>query len=292
MAISSEGFVHPEFLIETDWLARHLDDPGLRVLDCTVHIAFEPALAINSGKRDFLRAHIPGAQFVDVLTELSDPNQQVPLVAPGGEQFVSVMSALGVGPGTRVVLYSGGNFYWATRVWWLLRLFGFDAAAILNGGWQKWLRETRPTETGPARSRPQGNFVVRERRPLMAGKQEVLAAISDAGVCTVNALPARQHYGRSGVSNYPRPGHIKGSVNLPSDDLLDPATNELLPAPELRRRFERAGAFKGRVITYCGGGIAASADAMVSACRWKRDEPVWQPKARPNQRPMAMEEPQ
>ena len=135
-------------------------------------------------------------------------------------------------------------------------------AAILNGGWQKWQREARPTETGPARSRPLGNFVVRERRPLMAGRQKVLDAIGDAGVCTVNALPARQHDGRSGVSNYARPGHIAGSVNLPSDDLLDPATNELLPAPELRRRFEQAGAFKGRVITYCGGGIAASADAM------------------------------
>jgi thiosulfate/3-mercaptopyruvate sulfurtransferase len=262
MATSSEEFAHPEFLIETDWLARHLDDPRLRVLDCTVHIVFEPALGINSGQPDFLRAHIPGAQFVDVLTERSDPNQQVPLMAPSAEQFSSVMSGLGIEQGTRVVLYSAGNFYWATRVWWLLRMFGFDDAAILNGGWQKWRREGRPTEAGPARPRPPGNFVVREQRPLMASKQEVLDAIGDRSVCTVNALPAQQHEGTSSVSNYARPGHIKGSVNIPSDDLLDPETNELLSANEVRGRFERVGAFKGRVIAYCGGGIAASADAL------------------------------
>jgi thiosulfate/3-mercaptopyruvate sulfurtransferase len=87
-------------------------------------------------------------------------------------------------------------------------------------------------------------------------------AIGDAAVCALNALPRQQHHGASHISNYARPGHIKGSVNVPSDDLLNPETNELLPAQELRRRFEHAGAFKGRVITYCGGGIAASADAL------------------------------
>jgi thiosulfate/3-mercaptopyruvate sulfurtransferase len=262
MATSTEGFVHPEFIVETDWLANHLDDPGLRVLDCTVHIEFDPEIKITSGKPDFLSAHIPGAQFVDVLTELSDPHQPVPLMGPDAKQFSSVMSTLGIEPGTRVVLYSAGIFYWATRVWWLLRTFGFDNAGILNGGWQKWHREGRPTETGTARPRPPGNFVVQEQRSLMASKQEVLDAIGNVGICTLNALPARQHEGTSGVSNYARRGHIKGSVNMPSDDLLDPATNEFLPAPELRRRFDSIGAFRGSVITYCGGGIAASADAM------------------------------
>jgi thiosulfate/3-mercaptopyruvate sulfurtransferase len=262
MATSPEGFVHPEFIVETDWLANHLNDPELRVLDCTVHIVFDPEIKITSGRPDFLHAHIPGAQFVDVLTQLSDAHQHTPLMAPDTQQFSSEMSTLSVEPGTRVVLYSAGNFYWATRVWWLLRMFGFDNAAILNGGWQKWRHEGRPTETGPARARPPGNFVVREQRSLMASKQEVLDAIGDTGICTLNALPAQQHQGTSGVSNYARQGHIKGSVNIPSDDLLDPATNEFLPPPELRRRFETVGAFKGPVITYCGGGIAASADAM------------------------------
>jgi thiosulfate/3-mercaptopyruvate sulfurtransferase len=95
----------------------------------------------------------------------------------------------------------------------------------------------------------------------MAGKDEVLAAIGDGAVCMINALPEDQHRFTSGI-HYGRPGHIKGSVNLPSGDLFDPETNEFLPASELRRRFERVGAFSKRVITYCGGGAAASADAM------------------------------
>lgn len=132
---------------------------------------------------------------------------------------------------------------------------------MLDGGWQKWAREGRAVETGPARPRPPGNIVVREQRPLMVGKEAVLAAIGDGAVCTVNALAPEQHSGAGGNS-YGRPGRIRGSVNLPAAHLIDPATNEFLPAGELRRRFEAVGAFDKEVITYCGGGIAASADAL------------------------------
>jgi thiosulfate/3-mercaptopyruvate sulfurtransferase len=171
------------------------------------------------------------------------------------------MNRFGVGDGMRVVLYSTANPWWATRVWWLLRVFGFDNTAVLNGGWQKWAREGRPVETGPAKLRPPGHFVVHEQRPLMVGKDEVLRAIGDGGVCTLNALAPEQHAG-SGGNSYGRPGRIKGSVNLPAAHLLDPATNVFLPPDELRRRFEAVGAFDKQVITYCGGGIAASADAL------------------------------
>jgi thiosulfate/3-mercaptopyruvate sulfurtransferase len=140
-------------------------------------------------------------------------------------------------------------------------VFGFDAAAVLNGGWQKWRREGRPVETGPGKSRPPGNFIVRERRPLMVGKEEVLRAIGNDAVCTINALSPEQHAGTGG-NTYGRSGHIKGSVNLPAAHLLDPGTNEFLAADELRKRFESVGASGRRVITYCGGGIAASADAF------------------------------
>jgi len=263
MAATSEDFVHPEFLVGTEWLAEHLGQSDLRILDCTVHLAFNPVtmFEISSGGADFERGHIPGAQFVDVLTELSDTSHPVPLMAPGAAQFASVMSAHGITDDTRVVLYSGQNVYWATRVWWLFRVFGFAGAAVLNGGLQKWRREARPIETGPARPQPPADFIVREQTPLIATKAEVLAAIGDGAVCTINALPEDQHWFTSGV-HYGRPGHITGSINLPSEDLLDPETNEFLPARELRRRFDRVGAFTERVITYCGGGIAASADAM------------------------------
>jgi thiosulfate/3-mercaptopyruvate sulfurtransferase len=171
------------------------------------------------------------------------------------------MGRFGVGEGTRVVLYSTTTPQWATRVWWLLRVFGFDAAAVLDGGWQKWSREGRPVETGPARVRPPGRFVIREQRPLMVGKDAVLQATGDGAVCTLNALSPEQHAGTGG-NTYGRPGRIKGSVNLPAAHLIDLATYAFLPATELRRRFDGVGAFGKEVITYCGGGIAASADAF------------------------------
>ncbi len=261
--MADPGFIHPEFLIDTETLGRQLSDPNLRVFDCTTNLIPDPKTTYQAvpARADFEKGHIPGAQFIDLQADLSDSSQRLRFMLPSAEVFAAAMSRFGVSDGTRVVLYSTANPWWATRVWWLLRVFGFDNAALLNGGWQKWVREGRAVETGPAKPRPPGHFVVRELRPLMVGKDEVLRAIGDSSVCTLNALAPEQHAG-SGGNSYGRPGRIKGSVNLPASHLLDPATNEFLPADELRRRFESVGAFDSQVITYCGGGIAASADAL------------------------------
>jgi thiosulfate/3-mercaptopyruvate sulfurtransferase len=260
---TAQGFAHPEFLVGTDALERQLGDPDLRVLDCTTHLIPDPKITyqVVPGRTDFEKGHIPGAQFVDLQDDLSDKSHRLRFMLPPAEAFAAAMSRFGVGAGRRVVLYSTANPWWATRVWWMLRVFGFDDAAVLNGGWQKWSREGRPIETGPAKPRPAGHFIVREQRPLMVGKEEVLQAIGDDAACTINALSPEQHAGAGGNS-YGRPGHIKDSVNLPAAHLLDPATNEFLPPAELRKRFAAIGAFDKRVITYCGGGIAASADAL------------------------------
>ena len=261
--MADPGFIHPEFLIDTETLAYELNNPTLRVFDCTTNLIPDPKTTYQAvpARADFEKGHIPGAQFIDLQADLSDSSQRLRFMLPSAEAFATAMSRFGVSDGTRVVLYSTANPWWATRVWWLLRVFSFDNAAVLNGGWQKWVREGRPVETGPAKPRPPRHFVVRELRPLMVGKDEVLRAIGDGGVCTLNALAPEQHAG-SGGNSYGRPGRIKGSVNLPAAHLLDPTTNEFLPADELRRRFEGVGAFDKRVITYCGGGIAASADAL------------------------------
>ena len=258
-----QGFAHPEFLIATEELARQLDDPDLRVFDCTTHLIPDPKITyqVVPGRADFEKGHIPGAQFIDLQGDLSEKNHRLRFMLPSGDAFAEAMRRFGVGEGTRVMLYSTANPWWATRVWWMLRIFGFDAAAVLDGGWQKWSREGRPVETGPGKSRPPGNFVVRAQRPLMVGKEEVLRSIGDNAVCTINALSFEQHAGTGG-STYGRPGHIKGSVNLPAAHLLDPKTNEFRSADELRERFATVGASAKGVITYCGGGIAASADAF------------------------------
>jgi len=260
------GFVHPEFLVETDWLAAHLGDPNLVVLDGTVHLIPDPKITytVKSGREDFEKGHIPGAQFVDLQADLSDNTGKTKLrfMRPSAAEFAASMGRFGVGENSKVVLYSTANPQWASRVWWLLRTFGFDNAAVLNGGFQKWAREGRAVEAGPGRTRPAAKFVVREDRGgLMVGKEDVLAAIGDAGACTINALQAAQHAG-SGGNTYGRPGRIAGSVNVPTVGLIDPASGTFLPAAALRAKFDTVGAFDKRVITYCGGGIAASATAL------------------------------
>jgi len=259
----AEGFTHPEFLIDTDALERQLGDPNLRVFDCTTILIPDPKTTYQAvpARADFEKGHIPGAQFIDLQADLSDKNHRLRFMLPSAEDFAAAMSRFGVGEGTRVVLYSTTTPQWATRVWWLLRVFGFDEAAVLDGCWQKWSREDRPVETGAARPRPSGHFIVKEQRRLMVGKAEVQQAIGDGAVCTLNALAPEQHAGTGG-NTYGRPGRIKGSVNLPAAHLIDLATSAFLPAAELRRRFEGVGAFGREVITYCGGGIAASADAF------------------------------
>ena len=258
------GFVHPEYLVETEWLAQHLHDPGVVVLDCTTHLIPDPKITyqVKPGREDFERGHIPSAQFVDMLRDVSDTSQKLRFMRQSPEEFAAAMRRFGVNRDTRVIAYSSANVWWATRLWWLLHEFGHDNAAVLNGGWQKWQGEARPVETGAARARPAGDFTVREVRNLMVGKDEVLRAIGDGAVCTINALAPQQHAGAGGNA-YGRPGRIAGSVNLPAAHLLDPATNAFLPADELRKRFEAIGAMDRRVINYCGGGIAASADALV-----------------------------
>jgi thiosulfate/3-mercaptopyruvate sulfurtransferase len=257
------GFAHPEYLVDTDWLARHLADLNVIVLDCATHLIPDPKTTyqVKPAREDFEQGHIPGAQFVDMLRDVSDPSQRLRFMRQSPEDFASAMRRFGMNSATRVVTYSTANVWWATRLWWLLHEFGHDNAAVLNGGWQKWRKEGRAVETGPARPRPPGDYTVREVRNLMVGKDEVQRAIGDGAICTINALMPQQHTG-SGGNSYGRPGRIKGSVNLPAAHLLDPETNEFLPPDELRRRFDAVGAMDRQVINYCGGGIAASADAL------------------------------
>jgi thiosulfate/3-mercaptopyruvate sulfurtransferase len=258
------GYAHPEYLVDTAWLAAHLDDPGVVVLDATTHLSPQPGAgySVLPGRADFEKGHLPGAQFVDLQADLSEPGHEFRFMLPSAARFAASMARLGVGDATRVILYSTANTWWASRVWWLLRVFGHDNAAVLDGGFQKWSAEHRPVETGPGKPRPPAHFTARPPRPLMADKQEVLAAIGNGSVCTINALRPEQHTGTGGVQ-YGRPGRIAGSVNVAASNLVDPATNAFLPAEELRAKFAAVGAMDRKVITYCGGGIAASADALI-----------------------------
>lgn len=254
----------PQFLVETDWLAGHVEDPNVRVLDCTTHL---PPLADNSyytvraGTDDFLKGHIPGAAFVDMDRDVADTTAAFHFMLPSSHQFAQAMSALGIGDDTLVVSYSGANHWWAARMWWMLRVFGHERAAVLNGGLQKWRAEGRPLESGPAKSFTRARFTARPaRREMIATKEDVLAAIGSPHTCTINALRPEQHAGTGGVY-YGRRGHIQGSINVPAAATVD-GNNVYKSAAQLRRMFAEPLAAPA-VIAYCGGGIAASADILV-----------------------------
>jgi thiosulfate/3-mercaptopyruvate sulfurtransferase len=256
---------NPQWLISTAELEPRLGDPALRILDCTVYLKPTDGGGVRpaSGREHWALAHIPGSGYADLLGELSDRDSQLPVMMPPATQFAAAMSRYGVGEGTRVVLYDTGSGIWAARVWWMLRAFGFDAAAVLDGGFTKWKAEGRPVTAEPP-AHPPAKFVARPRPQLVVGKQQVIAALGNARIGLVNALSPDEFAGR--VTRVGRPGRIPGSVNVPAAALLDPDTNAFKPGEELRALFEKAGVLdKDRVITYCGGGIAAAGDAFALA---------------------------
>ena len=177
-------------LVSGEWLEQHLDDPDLRIIDATVQI--DPAVGIESGHADWERSHIPGSVFADLLVDLSEPDPVVGFKMPPTERFAAAMSRIGVGEGTRVVVYDARENMWAARLWWMLRAFGFDDAAVLDGGWTSWTLEGRPTSTEQS-SYPEANFVPRPRPQLIADKEEVLAAIDEDSVCILTTLTIALH---------------------------------------------------------------------------------------------------
>lgn len=254
----------PGALVETDWLADHLGERDLRVYDCTVFLTprGDGTVTIESGRAHFDRGHIPGAGFLDLVADLSDTGQALRFMMPSAAQFADAVGRAGLGDGSRVVLYCAGPPMWATRVWWMLRAFGFDNAAVLNGGWSRWKAEGREMSAEPP-AYPPTTFTSRPRPGLFVGKDEVAAAIADGETCVLNSLSREMHAGK--VALGPRPGRIAGSVNLPAMDLLGDDLR-LLDDGVLRQRLGGIGAGPGhRVITYCGGGIAATLTAFALA---------------------------
>jgi thiosulfate/3-mercaptopyruvate sulfurtransferase len=258
-------YAHPEAIVDTAWLAANLSDPSLRVFDCTTYLLYETGTGrpyrVESGRADYDKGHIPGSAFLDLQGELSDSASRFNFTMPAADDLAARFAARGIGAGTRVILYARKSMQWATRVWWMLRAIGFDDAAILDGGFDKWAAEGRPAEMAETRYPPASLFA-RPRPGLFIGKEEVREAIGDAGACTINALAPDLHRGEN--PRYGRPGRIPGSVNVPALALVDPASLTLKPPAEVADIFAAVGADPSRrILLYCGGGIAATLDAFL-----------------------------
>lgn len=248
-------------LVDTDWLAAHLGDSDLVVLDCTVR--FEPTddggMRAASGRDGFEAGHIPGSRFADLTAELSDPASELSFALPTPEAFCAAMVRLGVGDGVRVVLYDASFSAWAARVWWMLRWVGFDRAALLDGGLRAWTAEGRDVST--TLTQPAAAVLTPRVRPeLIADRDEMHGAIGDAGIVLVDTLPPGQYSGETPM--YSRPGHIPGAINVPALSLIDD-DGRYLPLDSLAAMHPIDPS--RRVITYCGGGIAASSTAFTLA---------------------------
>jgi len=243
----------PKTLVSTDWLAKHLKDPDLRVLDASWYL---PAMN-RDARAEYDEAHIPGARFFDI-DEISDARSELPHMAPPVEKFMSRMRAMGVGDGHQVVVYDGLGLFSAARVWWLFRLMGKSDVAVLDGGFPKWQAEGRPVEDMPPIPRDR-HMTVQRQAHLVKDVTQVASASKLGDWQIVDARPADRFSGetpepREGL----RSGHIPGAKNLPFGNLLKP-DGTMKQGQALRDAFEDAGVDLSRpVITSCGSGVTAA----------------------------------
>ena len=257
-------------LVTTEWLADHLDDPTVLVVDMRWR-------EDGSGRSRYERGHIPRAAFIDWATDLVDPTAAVAFMLALPKEFAHVMERCGIGDDTAVVAYADRFGNGPFRLWWGSRVYGHDDVSILDGGLDKWLAEGRPVTADPPPPRSVANaWVPRRDHSILATAEDVSAAAGDDSVLVLDSRPADQFAGKAvwfetgpvaadpdGIARTPRgefrAGHVPWARSVPFAELY--REDHTLKTPEeLRRLFARAGAEPGRrLITYCGCGISASA---------------------------------
>lgn len=243
----------PRTLVSTDWLAAHLKDPDLRVIDASWYL---PDMA-RDAKAEYQAAHIPGARFFDI-DEITDSRSNLPHMAPPPEKFVARMRAMGIGDGHQVVVYDGAGLFSAARVWWTFRLMGKMDIAVLDGGFPKWQAEGREVEDMPPVMRDRHIMVSRQNHMV----KDVTQVAHAAKLGEAEIIDARGPARFKGEVPEPRPGlrqgHIPGSRNVPFATLLN-ADGTMKSVADLRATFEAAGVNLAKpAITTCGSGVTAA----------------------------------
>ncbi len=260
-------------IVSTDWLEQRLDDSKLRIVDATTFMTIPEnggPPSVQSGRASYEDEHIPGAVYADLLNELSDPNAPFPFMAPPREHFIKKMTELGVGDDHYTVIYDQGALvgnpiaapYWASRLAWQMHYEGYENVAILEGGLPKWKKEGRSLTAVPG-NYSSAAFTGQRRTELVATKEDVHQAMNDDKVILINSLSEDEFKGKTDA--YPRKGHIPTSANIFFGVHADQLTKEIHVDEMLREPFEKIGALDPdkKVITYCGGGIAATWTALI-----------------------------
>jgi thiosulfate/3-mercaptopyruvate sulfurtransferase len=241
-------------VVSTQWLEERLAAPDIAVIDASWHL---PA-AKREAKAEFLKEHIPGAQFFDI-DDLSDSSSPLPHMLPSADKFSSRMKKLGIGDGKKVIAYDTAGLFSAARAWWMFRVFGHDDVAVLDGGFPKWKAEGRSIEEGPPERPQERHFSARLQSMMVRDRNDVLTAVRTGGAQIADARSPGRFAGaepepRRGI----RPGHMPGAVNIHYTTLLRPDGTLKSPG-EIAGVFAAAGVdVKKPVITSCGSGITAA----------------------------------
>jgi thiosulfate/3-mercaptopyruvate sulfurtransferase len=248
-----------EALVSTEWLATHLSDPGLKILDC----AWYHASTNLDGRTQFRGRHLPGAVHFGI-DHVADQSNPLPHMLPSPADFSKKVRLLGVGDGDRIVVYdrlSGGAA--AARVWWMFRVFGYTNIAMLDGGFGKWIKEKLPAEMAAVRPEPKC-FAAAFNPALVRTLSEMKANLATGAEQVIDARgPGKFDGTQEDVFPFKKLGHIPNAVNVPWADLIHPETGAFLAPDALAARFAAAGINLDRpIVTTCASGITSCVVAL------------------------------
>ncbi|MGJ4947997.1 sulfurtransferase [Bradyrhizobium sp. HKCCYLS20291] len=240
-------------LVSSEWLAQHLSDPDIKILDCTWH---HPSTNLD-GRTQYRGRHLPGSVHFDI-DQVADKTSPLPHMLPTAEDFAHKVGLLGISNADRVIVYDrhyGGSA--AGRVWWMFRVFGHDNVALLDGGFGKWTKEKKPAEMTPVRPAP-ASFTASFRPNLVATLAD-MQRLAQSGAQLIDARgPGKFDGTQPDVFTFKRQGHIPGAINLPWADLVDPDTGVLMAPDALAARFTDAGVDLGKpIVSTCASGITS-----------------------------------
>ncbi len=265
------SYKNPDALVTTAWLAEHLNDPGIRIVDGSSFLPNVP----RDAHAEYLAKHIPGAVLVDI-EECCDRTSSLPHMLPKAEDFAAMMGARGIANAHKVVVYDSQGVRTSPRIWWMFRVFGHDNVVVLDGGLPKWEAEGKPLASGEETPAP-ATFKASFRPEMVRSIEQMIANLQSHAELVIDARPAGRF---AGSAPEPRPGipsgHMPGSVSMPVELVVDNATGCVLPAEAIAANFEKIGVAVGKpAVTTCGSGVAACTTALGLFLLGQKDVPVY-----------------